>query len=101
MALEYWLLPHPQSESCRLPGKLEKLDGHAMQALAPVLLEYVPAGHAAHVVSPMTDLNCPASHSVQVPSGVTEDPQGQAHVAVPGIPYLPVSQLKQEVPFTE
>jgi hypothetical protein len=97
----YWLLSHPQSESCRLPGTLEKLDGHAVQALAPVLLEYVPAGHDVHVVSPITALNWPAEHSVQVPSGVAEDPHGHAHMEVPGIPYLPDSQLEQAVPLTE
>jgi hypothetical protein len=48
-------------------------------AVAPIVLELVPASHSTHDPAPTIDLNFPATHAVQVPPSGPEKPQLHLH----------------------
>jgi hypothetical protein len=57
---------HLQSAAVKLPGKDVNPAGHKVHALAPAVLEYVPAVQFMHALAPCTFEYAPAGHDTHV-----------------------------------
>jgi len=64
----YVFAAHPQVSAVKLPGRDVKNAVHDAHALAPAVLEYVPAGHGTHalaLLAPVAPEYAPAGHDTQ------------------------------------